>query len=935
MAVAVAQDIAAADAAATHDGGLVPLQALTPAQLEVLLRSHNLEKVATSFSDQGVRGEDLVDDGAVISSDDLKELGVTVPKQRRQIDELLTKYLADGGVPSSRLGAPTSATANTSTSSRTPAPGTLPSLFQMTTALKPSRTHSEIELKAGVRIVPQSDALQRHTPGLQRDWFTVTPLELVRKATDELTLGLHWFVLMSMVHSSVDVRPDGSHLEIKFDPANVARAAPGSNTTVFNYVGGEYKRTEGSVKHVNPASIETLVDSMSAYQAYAPARDWRMLLRHITRKFDRRYYPEGPVAAAGGVTFQDISRSVEGYLAFFAHRNCNVGDETRADGRSIGFKTRVTVEWAKAALDEMRVLTSVLERQRYTDPRVRHGKEFAKQACKELREAAISHLKAVGKILQIFEEIYQTPQVAVEPRQVLLQLEEQLRVDLELATAKVREAATDDLVAQRGPSDDSELGERLRNFASSEAAMSISSQFALFTLWTRFGMRHPQRDGNGADGDDSAGGDAEALEAECKAEEAAVQELEFSQARRGRGGGSPRSRLKQPGTLSVIRVARHSLQPQVEAQARSAGANSRGEHFVKKTVSFLADPRGVTNLDVIHRALDAATSALHAVLRKAVSRYDQLVHSKPASDHTESDRKLVSLVGKVCGLKDWDVTEGPRPRNAPRDAHGPLGKKYEKKKTLDAESGHPGNRFFDTRSPKTEDVLRFLEYWPGWYDSRHMAEFFDRISSSREMTSADGSGAFGDACHMRRIRDRSFHGFTLLEGESISNVQLKEEVGKLRALVEQVAGVAGVELEQLDEHQALLQLQAALPFYFRWRSSHHLAEKKLEPEERLKKAAAAVRGMRLACEADGGLGKHTDSDASDASLVYLLQSAPSIAALGGTPAAAPPPPAAAAAAAAASAPPPPVKRILSGFKALWADELDEGEDEEGDEGDAE
>ena len=914
MAAAVAQDIAAADAAATHDGGLVPLQALTPGQLAVLLRSHNLEKVATSFSDQGVRGEDLIDDGEVVSMDDLKEMGVTVPKQRRQIAELVAEYLVSRGVPSSRLGAPASATASASatpapstTTTSKPAPGTLPSLAQLTKAIKPTRTQSEVELKAGVRIVPHSDALRRHIPGLQKDLFTVTPLELIRKATDELTLGLHWFVLMTMVHSSVDAMPPsargpGGLVPMKFDPADVERSVSRGTAVgkVFNYIGGEYRIEAGRVLRVDATSTETLVDSMIAYQAYAPARDWRMLLRHITQgRFDSRYYPVDQVDE-GNFTFQQLGRSVISYLSFFAHRNCNVGDESRGtEGLSVDFKTRVTVEWAKSALDEMTTLTRVLERQKLSEPRrVPAGKEFAKQAFQELREAAISHLKAVSKIRQIFEEIYQRPATEVQPQQVLQQLEDQLRIDLEVTTAKAR----DDLVAQRGPGDDSELCERLRNFASSEAAMSVSSQFALFTLWTRFGMRHPE--------EDRAKGE---IEEECKEEEKTVKHLEFSEARKG---GSPRTRLKRPGTLSVVRVARHSLQPLEDVKKRQR-EDKTSENFVKKTVSFLADPRGATNLDIIHRALDAAAFALRAVLREAVIRLERVPRQKSAQ--TESDTNVIWLVERVCSLKDWDLIEDhQRPRKAPD-----IGKKYFKDMKTAAADGcppHPGNRFFDAARLETKKVLRFLDFWPGWYDSRHMAEFFDRISGER--TSADGlGGVFGAAGAVRRIRDRSFHGFTLLQGESISNVQLKEEVGKLRTLVEEVGGVAGIELDDLDEYQALLQLQAALPLYFHWRSSHHLAEKKLDPEARLKKALEAVRGMRLAYEAQGGLGKYAEGDASDESLEYLLRSAPSIAALGG--------PQVEAAAAAPS-----VQRSQSGFKALWADEVDEGEDdEEGEEGD--
>ena len=598
-----------------------------------------------------------------------------------------------------------------------------------------------------------------------------------------------------------------------------------------------------------------------------------MLLRHITNNWDRRYYPADTIDS-GNSTFQQLGWSVEKYLKFFAHRNCNVGDEP------VEAKTKVTVGWANAALNEMMTLTSVLEQtlNKLSDPRrprVRPEHNFVKQACQELRDAAISHLKAISKIGKIFDEIYQRPVTPIEPRQVLEQLEAQVR---EEAAAAAREQGDDE-------NDEATV-------------MSVSSQFALFTLWTRFGMRGTR---------DDAG------EEECLKEEEAVKVLEFEEARKGRRAGGSKGRLKQPGTLSVIRVARHSLQPQREAQSRIKSGKTT-EHFVKRTVSFLADPRGITNLDLIHRALDVTTMALHAVLRRAVEM--AAVARKPIAGRTEVEKQLTWLVGKVCGLRDWDIVESPTPpRNAPQ-----LGKFFKKDNKKDGEPPNPGDRFFDKHHPRTEDVLAFLHNWPGWHDSRHMAEFFDRISRDRDApAAADGEGVFSKASEMRRIRDRSFHGFTLLEGESISNVTLKEQVGKLRALVEQVGHVAGVELEKLDEYKALLQLQDAMHHYRRWRLSQVVIEKKLDSKVRLQKAAAAVRGLLTALE--GAQGRLLEGgDASNESLEYLLRLWASLVA---------PPPIAGAAAA-----PPQVQRIRSGFKAFWADELQEGEDED-DNGDEE
>ena len=65
-----------------------------------------------------------------------------------------------------------------------------------------------------------------------------------------------------------------------------------------------------------------------------------------------------------------------------------------------------------------------------------------------------------------------------------------------------------------------------------------------------------------------------------------------------------------------------------------------------RQVSFLADPRGVTNLDLIHRALDVTTMALHAVLCRAVAMM-ATVTPKRFAERTEAELQLTWLVGKV------------------------------------------------------------------------------------------------------------------------------------------------------------------------------------------------------------------------------------------------------------------------------------------------
>mgnify|MGYP004292017307 CR=1 FL=1 len=176
-----------------------------------------------------------------------------------------------------------------------------------------------------MRIVPASRELQCALPGHKPDFFVAAPIELVRKATDELTLGLHWLVAFMMVHSAVD---QGGSCKVHFDPGKVhrnhdpprspngqqeslckeclraktcpvckqcsgafdAKAAgaqrhPGSGgcVCVHDCETDEYKKKAGRDFSINAESneasnLEACVEKLHAYQKYAPAYDWRCTL---------------------------------------------------------------------------------------------------------------------------------------------------------------------------------------------------------------------------------------------------------------------------------------------------------------------------------------------------------------------------------------------------------------------------------------------------------------------------------------------------------------------------------------------------------------------------------------------------------------------------------------------------------------------------------
>lgn len=414
---------------------------------------------------------------------------------------------------------------------------------------------------------------------------------------------------------------------------------------------------------------------MLNFQSYAPARDWRMLIRHMCKgTFHRRYYPPGSIE---GMTWQQLGHEVQGFLAFFAHRNFNVPSSGDTRSTELPYKKKVTVAWAAAALRAMQTMAEALIR--HVQPleekfRGAENHEWLRVASRELLDAAKQHLDSVSRIRSIFAELHSGSEPpSVDAAGVLEMLHKQIEVDRSQGDA---------------------------------TTMSSLSQFALFSLWTRFGHR---------------GGALSDVE-ELKAEEG---ELRMELVRGGKRG----RRVNQPNSLSVIRVVRHSLQSQADVK-RPARVGEK--LFVKSTTDFLADPRGVTNLDLVHRALDVTTKALHTTLMRAVpkvagahERIDIAKQHREAPD--KADLHLVRLVGKVCALQDEKLVAD---RGGLRSAPPGLGCKFKKERTPAGEATpHPGDDYFDRDGPDTAKVRDFLMYYSAWYDSRHMAEFLDRIST--------------------------------------------------------------------------------------------------------------------------------------------------------------------------------------------------------------
>jgi hypothetical protein len=124
-------------------------------------------------------------------------------------------------------------------------------------------------------IVPKVPHLQR-VLHLSDDIFCVRPQDLVRKATDELAFGLHWYILYTMTHSALECetargRPSGP--AVTFVPGNVQVADHGA----VSKVAGPKEPLS-----VNGRSEREMRQSWSMFKmSSSTSLDTRSLLKHV------------------------------------------------------------------------------------------------------------------------------------------------------------------------------------------------------------------------------------------------------------------------------------------------------------------------------------------------------------------------------------------------------------------------------------------------------------------------------------------------------------------------------------------------------------------------------------------------------------------------------------------------------------------------------
>ena len=204
----------------------------------------------------------------------------------------------------------------------------------------------------------------------------------------------------------------------------------------------------------------------------------------------------------------------------------------------------------------------------------------------------------------------------------------------------------------------------------SEPRLSTAVQFVLFSLWTRFGLR----------------GTSQLQQAEDEAATAAA------------AAGYQATRPKAMGKTQMVQVKRHQLVEHAMITLEATRSTTRSQIFVSFDKSFHIDPLGVTNLDLLNRALDIAGKTLLAVLKAGAARAAKERLLSPQG--TSNCRILLWAIEQHVEYNADTLTGAPR-----------RGQLYKK----------------DTRESK----VRLLERYDPRHDPRHIAEFLVRLKDCK------------------------------------------------------------------------------------------------------------------------------------------------------------------------------------------------------------
>jgi len=225
---------------------------------------------------------------------------------------------------------------------------------------------------------------------LPADLFSVKPNELVRKAIDEMTYGMHYYVLFTLIHSATKVQV-GNYVQnpIKFSY---------KDTPCLNKNGEFDKKQSGEIlfkKNMKPDEFKEVIDK---YLNTAATKDFRSLLNHIKFQSEnnKEYYTDKS---------KNTVKALQQCARFFYHRNYLVFKHYPSDNYDLEI-INMYKDSAQKIIDMAR---HFFEKDFFTDlPKIKPycTEAWQNDVCVQLTTAASNHFQNAQNIQKVFKCIF-------------------------------------------------------------------------------------------------------------------------------------------------------------------------------------------------------------------------------------------------------------------------------------------------------------------------------------------------------------------------------------------------------------------------------------------------------------------------------------------------------------------------------------------------
>jgi hypothetical protein len=233
------------------------------------------------------------------------------------------------------------------------------------------------------------------------------------------------------------------------------------------------------------------------------------------------------------------------------------------------------------------------------------------------------------------------------------------------------------------------------------------------------------------------------------------------------------------------------------------------DKFVVSNTRFLADPIGVSHLDMINRALDLAQRAVRRILFESISLSSQNVDliKKGIADlkASEINGRTIKILKKTRinyeNKRDIFVYD--------------LWKPSSQLTSITKESLfllRNFNNLCDADNFNVEHIFKFIKYSPYFSDPRFVGEFLNSMK------------IFKWASKLIEIRDHASHNLNLQKSETLTKSSLETDLDILKNLLDDVAEKLKVtKFKEFKEVKIFYQFLEIFPQYFSWRKRQYFA----------------------------------------------------------------------------------------------------------------